>query len=120
TGGIAIDLDPTVFGDIAAVAAFSANGDAYGEAYVSGSFVDAAIGCGISLVGRTPQTFKVIQSPGGLCQLRDPVLVISVPILASAPAGKTVFISADVSQSAWYDPKGNPYTVSVTPGTVTV
>jgi hypothetical protein len=118
TGQIAIDLDPSVFGDIAAVAAFSANGDAYGEAYVSGTHVDADFGCGISFVGPNP---VVIQGSGGLGQLRDlPVLVISVPILANAPAGKTASVTADVSEPNWYDPKGNPYTVSVTPGTVTV
>jgi hypothetical protein len=41
TGGIALNLDPTVFGPVADVAVFSADGDAYGFVTFSALSVDA-------------------------------------------------------------------------------
>ena len=41
SGALSMDFDPTIFGDIAEVAVFSATGDAGGYAHVSGQHVDA-------------------------------------------------------------------------------
>jgi len=94
SGQISLDLDPSVFGDIADVAVFSANGDVYGSANISGRHLDARV-------------FK--PAARGSAQVRNlPVLVIDAPVLASAPAGKTVAVTAIANG------------VSVIPGSVTI
>ena len=105
SGRIVMDLDPTVFGNIGTVAVFSANGDAYGYANVSGQHLDA-----------------VFTAPsGGVGQLRnEPVLVATVPILGSLAPRVSGCGDGGSRQSQWADPSGNTYSVSVTPGTITV
>jgi uncharacterized protein (TIGR03437 family) len=105
SGRIVMDFDPTVFGPIGTVAVFSAAGDALGFATVQGQHLAASFA-----------------SPsGGIGQLRNlPVLVATIPVLQNAKPGTVVSIAADASQSTWQDPKGNTYSVVVTPGSVTV
>ena len=105
SGRIVMDLDPSVFGAIQSAGLFGANGDAYGFAQISGQHVDA--------------TFS---SPtAGIGQLASlPILVVSVPVLASAPLGKTIAITVDASRSQWTDAQGSNYSVSVTAGSVTI
>ena len=80
SGEIVMDLDPRVFGDIADASVFSANGDAYGSATISGRHLDARL---FKPAGR------------GLDQAQNlPVLAINVPVLAGAPAGKIVAVTA--------------------------
>src|SRR5438552_1984619 len=43
-GELAINLDPAVFGSVTMVSAFSANGDAFGLAQISGLHVDVHFG----------------------------------------------------------------------------
>jgi hypothetical protein len=123
TGRIVMDLDPAVFGDITAVAVFSANGDAYGMFYATGLHLEADFGCGFGSVGDraafTPASRGIGQLPG------LPILVITVQILPGATLGKRVPITADAGLNLfpgniWNDPNGNYYIPSFTPGSVTV
>jgi uncharacterized protein (TIGR03437 family) len=105
SGRIVMDFDPSVFTAIASPGVFGASGDAYGEATISGLHLDA----------------QFFSPTGGIGRLRGlPVLVISANLASGAQLGKTVAITADESQSQWKDPAGNLYSVSVTPGSVTV
>ena len=105
SGRIVMDFDPSVFTAIASPGVFGASGDAYGAATISGLHLDA----------------QFFSPTGGIGRLRGlPVLVLSANLASGAPRGKTVVITADESQSQWKDPGGNLYSVSVTPGSVTV
>jgi len=104
-GELVVKLDPAIFGTTAAVATFSAEGDAWGSATVTSSSVDAQFTSPSGGIGRLP----------GL-----PILTITVPILSTATTGTISAITADASQSAWLDQSGNPYTVTVIPGSVTI
>jgi uncharacterized protein (TIGR03437 family) len=104
-----LDFDPQVFDGIASVAAFSASGDQIGYANVNGQHLDAH--------------FR--SSSGGIGQLRSlPVFVVSVRVLASAPAGTTRAITltptVDANGIGWNDTQGDALAVTVTPGTFTV
>ena len=94
SGRLVVNLDAAAFGPGAMVGLFGANGDATGLAAVQG-----------------PQIDIQFSSPtGGIGQLSGlPVLVISVPVLASA-AGRTVTVSATSPDAS----------VSVAGGSVTV
>jgi hypothetical protein len=107
SGELALNLDPTVFGAVTAIAAFSASGDAAGYASVSGNQVDIHFASQSASLG----------SAVGM-----PLVVITVPILATAKAGAQTAITANPTGSAWYgsSPEGAADAVSVTPGTVTV
>ncbi len=94
SGHILLNLDSTAFGPGTTVGLFGANGDAEGRATLSGSQMDV-----------------LFSSPsGGIGQLAGlPVLVFSVPVLASA-GGRTVAVTAS-------SPDGS---VSVASGSVTL
>lgn len=93
-GHLVLNLDPTVFGPGAMVGVFGANADAIGLAATTGSQIDV----------------RFSSATGGIGQLAGlPVLVVSVPVLASA-AGKTVTVSATSPDSS----------VTVASGSVTV
>src|SRR6266853_3437944 len=69
---VAIDFDPAVFGEVAAVFAFSSTGDTYGYGRVQD--------------GHLAVSYNSLS--GGIGQLPDvPILEISIPVLASAPQG---------------------------------
>lgn len=93
-GHVIVMLDPSVFGSNPVAGLFGANGDASGVATPSESQIDVQF-----------------SSPnGGIGQLAGlPVLVISVPVLASA-AGRTVTVTATSPDSS----------VSVADGSLTV
>jgi hypothetical protein len=104
SASISIDFDPAIFGNIANVAAFSATGDQLGYATVQGQHVTASFTASSASLGQLPAL---------------PVLVINVPVLATAKAG-TSSVTVDPTQGPWHDQQGNVYTVSVNPGTFTV
>jgi uncharacterized protein (TIGR03437 family) len=94
SGHLLLNLDPTAFGNGAMVGLFGANGDAVGLATVTWPQID----------------IQFSSATGGIGQLAGlPVMVISVPVLASA-AGRTVAVSATSPDSS----------VSVASGSVTV
>jgi uncharacterized protein (TIGR03437 family) len=105
SGRVVIDFDPSIFGNIAAAAVFSAQGDALASITVQAQHLDASF-----------------SSPsGGIGQLQNlPVLVATIPILGGVAPGTVAAVSADPSQSVWQDPYGNTYSVTATPGSVTV
>jgi len=109
SGELAVNLDSTLFGPVTAIAAFSAAGDAAGYASVNGNRVDIHFASGSGSLG----------SAAGM-----PLVVLTVPILATAQPGAQTAITADPAGSTWYSPEGlspaAPYTVSVSPGTVAV
>jgi uncharacterized protein (TIGR03437 family) len=105
SGSIAMDLDPAVFGDIASVAVFSPNGDAQGYANVSHQHVDAHFYSPSGWLGAMPDV---------------PVFAVWVPVLASAVAGATTAVTIDPAGSTLFDPAGNEYSMTITPGTFTV
>jgi IPT/TIG domain len=105
SGELAMDLDPTVFGSVTAVSAFSANGDAAGVAQIEGLHVDVRFASANGGIGRLAQV---------------PLVVVTATVLPNATAGKTASVTADPSGSPWLDLLGNLYSVSVVAGTVTV
>jgi uncharacterized protein (TIGR03437 family) len=108
TGELALDLDPTIFGPVSAIATFSAAGDGSGFAFISGSHIDIHFASLSATLG----------SAAGM-----PLVVITVPTLATAKPGAQATITADASGSPWTGPlvPGAPgYPVTVTPGTVTI
>lgn len=104
SGELAIDLDPGVFGPVSAIATFSAAGDSCGFADISGSHVDVHFQSVSATLGSAAGT---------------PLVVITVPTFATAKPGTQVPVNADPSGSQWGS-TGQPYEVTVTPGTVTV
>jgi uncharacterized protein (TIGR03437 family) len=93
-GHLVLSLDSTAFGAGTTVGLFGANGDAQGLAAVTGSQMDV----------------QFSSASGGIGQLAGlPVLVFSVPVLASA-AGRTVAVTASSPDSS----------VTVAAGSVTV
>ncbi len=107
SGRIVVNFDPSVFGPISNVAVFSAKGD----------------GVGVAVVTATGQSLDVnFGSPSaGIGQLPDlPVLMVTIPVLASATAGTVSAITADPGQGPWTDENDNAYAVSATPGSVTI
>jgi uncharacterized protein (TIGR03437 family) len=108
---ISMKFDPTIFGTPTSVAGFSATGDQTGRGGASGQLVEAAL---------TSQSSSLGQLPG------MPVLVVTVPVLQTAKIGATSSITFDPSPidfqriNSWGDPQGNPYTLTVIPGTFTV
>jgi Viral BACON domain len=115
SGALSVDLDPTVFGNIAGVAVFSATGDAIGFANVNGRHVDAQFSSNSASIGQLP----------GI-----PVFQISAPVLDGVAAGATVPVTLKPSAPSgpspyypaptWQDAKGNTYSVTVNPGQFTV
>jgi len=98
-------FDPSVFGPVAQLAVFSATGDQIGYATVNGQTVSAYFSSPSAGLGQLPEL---------------PVLVVTVPVLASATAGATAAVTADPAGTAWIGPQDNQYSVSVTPSTFTV
>ena len=105
SGRVVMNFDPTVFGPIASVAVFGATGDAAGVATVNGESLDVNFDSQSAGIGQLPDL---------------PVLTVTLPVLASAAAGTVSAITIDPSQSPWTDQNGNAYTVTATPGSVTV
>ena len=105
SGRLVMQFDPAVFGPISRVAVFSPQGDAMGIASVNGNSLDVSI----------------VSPAGGIGQLpRLPVLAVTIPVLATAPAGTVSTITLDASQARWTDDQNNAYSVTVAPGLVTV
>jgi uncharacterized protein (TIGR03437 family) len=111
SGAIAMDLDPSVFGEITNVALFGADGVVAGYARFYAGHIDAHFA-----------------SAGSIGQLPDlPVLTITVPVRAGLPAGTASLLTVDPSGNpndsdlqsgpAWNGPSVNNYSVSVLPAT---
>src|SRR5579863_5954487 len=105
SGRIVVNFDPAVFGPIANVAVFSATGDADGVAEVVGQSMSVTFAAASAGIGQLPEL---------------PVLTVTVPVLGSAATGTVRAISVDASQGPWTDENGNAYTVTATPGSVTI
>src|SRR5258708_1997764 len=67
-----MDFDPAVFGEVASAFAFDSTGDVYGLAEVRNGHLRAIIASASSGIGQLPDV---------------PILQVSIPVLASAPAG---------------------------------
>jgi len=97
SGSVTMNFDPAIFGPATGLAAFSATGDQIGEAMLQGQQVVA--------------TFT--SSSGGFGQLPDlPILVVTVPVLATAKIGATSSITASATIGS--------DSATVNPGTFTV
>jgi uncharacterized protein (TIGR03437 family) len=99
-----MSFDPTIFGSVASVAAFSASGDQTGFATLSGAQVTAYFSSLSASLGQLPDL---------------PLFVVSVPVLATAKTGATSSISVDPTKAPWQT-GGTTATISVNPGTFTV
>ena len=104
-GRVLMKFDPTVFGSVAGVAVFSAQGDAVGVATVNGQSLDVTFSSKAGGIGQLPHL---------------PVLTVTVAILASAPVGTVSPITLDASRGGWLDAQNNNYSVTSAPGSVTV
>jgi uncharacterized protein (TIGR03437 family) len=114
-GRLVMNFDSAVFGEIAGVAVFSAEGDAMGIASVSGRSLDVTISSAAGGIGQLPHL---------------PILTVTVPVLDGVPPGTVSAITLDASPGAgnappgaqvpWTDPQKNAYSVTVVPGSVTV
>jgi hypothetical protein len=105
TANISMTFDPTIFGPILNVAAFSATGDQAGYASVNGQQLTASFSSSSASLGQLPDL---------------PVFVVTVPVLATAKTAATSYIIVDPTESPGQDQRGNTYTVSVNLGTFTV
>jgi uncharacterized protein (TIGR03437 family) len=104
-GSIAMDFDPAIFGSIASVAVFSATGDTFGYARVQGTHLEAHFSSPSASAGQLPEL---------------PILAVSIPVLPGAKDGGSAVVTADPSGATWTDALGNPFTVTVSPGTVII
>jgi uncharacterized protein (TIGR03437 family) len=104
-GELALDLDPKVFGPVTAIANFSAAGDASGYATINGAHLDIHLASPSATLG----------SAAGM-----PLIVITVPTLATASVSSHATVTADPTGSTWTDASGAAYSVAVTPGSVTL
>jgi uncharacterized protein (TIGR03437 family) len=110
SGALTMDFDPAVFGDIANIGVFSATGDASAYAHVDAGHVDVHFWSPSASIGQLPDL---------------PVFVVSIPVLAAAPAGTTSLLTADPAGTPattfyapgppWTDGHGNQYTVTILP-----
>jgi hypothetical protein len=108
---IALNLDPTIFGPISSINAFSATGDQIGS-------VQRAVN---AQTGAESQPIYVTSASASLGQLPDlPIFIVNVPVLATAKIGVTSSITVDPTTFPWKDQNQNSYTVTVNPGTFTV
>jgi len=105
SGEIVMELDPAVFGEVLSVDVFSATGDQLGSATVQGGHLDVHFASQTGGIGRLPDL---------------PVLVVSVPVLASAAPGKTSSPTVRPGPAPWVDTQTTAYQVNITPGTLTV
>ena len=105
SGELVLDLDPKMFGGILSADVFSATGDQAGVATIQGDHLDVSFTSQTGGIGRLP----------GL-----PIMVISVPILASVPPATTAIVSLQAGTAAWKDTNNIVYGVSAAPGTLTV
>ena len=101
SGNLAMDLDPNVFGPIAAVDVFSATGDQFGVANLRGRHVDAVFYSLAGGIGRLP----------GM-----PAITVSVPVLASAKLDAVASIALTAAVAPWKDVQGNQYVPVARPG----
>ncbi len=97
SASVNMNFDPTIFGNIASVAAFSATGDQTGYATPKGMNVLASFTSASAGIGQLPDL---------------PIFVVTVPVLATAKIGATFSIAASATIGA--------KTVTVNPGTFTV
>jgi uncharacterized protein (TIGR03437 family) len=102
-GAITMDFEPLLFGDISSVSVYSATGDQIGYANVSGRHLDAHFSSSSAGIGQLP----------GL-----PVLVVSIPVLATSFPGVTTPVSATATD--FIDALGNPVAAIVSAGRLTV
>jgi uncharacterized protein (TIGR03437 family) len=105
SGELALDLDPKVFGPVTAIANFSAAGDASGYATINGAHLDIHFASPSATLG----------SAAGM-----PLIVITVPTLATASVSSHATVTADPTGSSWTDASGAAYSVTVIPGSVTL
>ena len=104
SGQLTMSFDPTVFGAATQVTVFSSTGDQIGYASPNGPILSVYFSSPSAGIGQLPEL---------------PVLVVTVPVLASAKLGATAVMTLDPG-AAWTGPDGNQYSVSVTPSTFTV
>jgi hypothetical protein len=95
SGRMIVNLDPSVFGPIARVAVFSAVGDAAGVALVDGEYLDVSFNAPSASIGQLPN---------------QPVVAITVPVLANVAAGTVSAITVSPTLTLWTDESGNTYT----------
>jgi hypothetical protein len=105
TASISMTFDPTIFGPILNVAALSATGDQAGYASLNGQQLTASFNSSSASLGQLPDL---------------PILVVTVPVLATAKSAATSSITVDPTESPWQDQRGNTYAVNINPGTFTV
>jgi hypothetical protein len=107
SGRIVMTFDPSTFydtNDIVNVAVFSATGDAVGIAQAYATL-----------------DVNFESQSAGIGQLPDlPILTVTLPVSLYATVGHVSPIKFDASESPWTDENGNTYTVSTTPGSVTI
>ncbi len=104
-GELVLDFDTAVFGDVLWTDLFSATGDQIGAATATGGHLDVTFGSQTGSVGRLP----------GL-----PVMVVSVPVLASVAPGTKSVIQVKSGTQAWTDSQNIAYTVNGVAGNLTV
>src|ERR1700733_13962974 len=86
SGSVTMNFDPTIFGNIASVAALSATGDQTGYAILQGTQVTAYFSSLSASLGQLPDL---------------PVFVVTVPVLATAKMGSTSSITVDPTKAPW-------------------
>jgi uncharacterized protein (TIGR03437 family) len=116
SGKFYASLDPKVFSQIVSVGAYSSKGD------VSASVDFSGLAIGVTFSSKTGDYTSGVDIPtDGMGRLPDlPAFTITVTTRPDAAPGTTAAVSLDVSPAPWQDAAGNTYSVSVTPGTITI
>jgi hypothetical protein len=105
SGRCFVAFDPAFFNPITQVSAYSPNGDVYGAPGTQGTILDMNFASPSAGVGRLPDL---------------PVFTVNIPVQAGLAPGTQTTFTLDVTPAPWNDAQGNPFTVTVIPGSVTV
>ena len=105
SGGAVITLDPTIFGAILAADVYSATGDQFGAANITGTTVDIEFQSPTAGLGRIPSL---------------PIIAITASVLPNAKSGATSVPKVAAGTTAWSDLQGNLYTLTIASGVVTI
>jgi hypothetical protein len=97
-GSVVFNFDPAVFGPPIAVDAFSATGDQNGQGNVTNNQVVASFSSSSGGIGSLPGV---------------PAFIVTLPVLASAPAGATTSVSFLFGGTPWMNAAGNLYNPTV-------
>lgn len=104
-GGQRASYASPVLGNPRGISLFSPNGDADGIVVIKNGAATVNLNSPLSSLGTA---------------LDYPILTMAIPVLSTAKVGDTADLTLDPSVSSWFDSAGQPYTVEIKNGLLTV